>query len=92
MLAKVNRDNLSADNLIKLVKKLKEAMEMKEKIEEKVNREVENRVRDKKQDISRKIVKMLRIVVSHMNPIDGRDKAELEKAVGATSKLLDLLA
>ena len=67
-------------------------MGIKKKIEEERNREVENRVGDKKQVINRKILKTVRIGVAHMNPIDGRGKAELEKAVGETSKLLYKLA
>lgn len=72
--------------------KLKEAMGMKKKIEEDRNREVENRVWDKKQVVNGKILKTVRIVVAYMNPIDGRGKVDLEKAVGETSKLLDELA
>ena len=65
---------------------------MKRKIEEDRNREVENRVGDKKQVVNGKILKTVRIVVAHMNPIDGKGKVHLEKAVGETSKLLDELA
>ena len=81
-----------AEELIKLGKKLNEAMGMKKKIEKESNREVENRIEDKKQVVNRKILKTVRIVVAHMNPIDGRGKAELGRAVGETSKLLDELA
>ena len=91
-LTKINKNNLSAKDLMKLGEKLKEAMGMKTKIEEECNREVENRVGDKKQVVNGKILKMVRIVVAHMNPIDGRGKADLEQAVGETSKLLDELA
>ena len=89
---KVDKDNLSAQDLIKLGEKLKQAIGMKKKIEEKESREVENKVVDKKQVVNGKILKTVRIVVVHMNPIDGRGKAELEKSVGQTSKLLDVLA
>ena len=65
---------------------------MKKKIELQRNREVENKVGDKKQVVNRKILKAVRIVVAHMNLIDKRRKAELEQAVGETSKLLDTLA
>ena len=53
---------------------------------------MENRVGDKKQVVNRKILKTVRIMVVHMNTIDGRGKEELEKAVGKTSKLLNGLA
>ena len=33
----------------------------------------------------------MRIVIAHMNPIDARGKADLEKAMEKTSKLLDVL-
>ena len=42
--------------------------------------------------VNRKILKTVRIVVAHMNPIDGRGKAALETVVEETSKLLDELA
>ena len=73
-LTKVNRDNLSVGDLIKLKEKLKEAMGMKQKMEEEVNREVENRVGDKKQVVTKKMRKTVRIVITQMNPINGRGK------------------
>ena len=91
-LTRIDRDNISAEDLIKLGEKRKEAMGMKRKIEEDSNREVESRVGDRKQVVNGKILKTVRIVVAHINPIDGRGKADLEKAVGETSKLLDKLA
>ena len=65
---------------------------MKMKIKEEKNRKVENKVGDKRQVVNGKIQKTVRIVVAYMNPIDGRGKAELEKTVGETSQLLDVLA
>lgn len=91
-LTKINRDALSVEDLIKLRQKLKEAISMKRKIEEHRGREVENRVRDKKQVVNGKILKTVRIVVVHMNPMDARGKADLEKAVGQTGRLLWVLA
>ena len=91
-LTKVDRDSLTAEDLIKLGEKLKEAIGIKKKIEKESNAEVESRVEDKKQAVNGKILKMVRIVVAHMNLIDGRGKAELDKVVGETSKLLDELA
>ena len=91
-LTKFNSNNLSAEDLIKLGEKLKEAMGMQKKIEEERNREVENKVGDKKQVVNGKIVKTVRIVVAHMNLFHGKGKVELENAVGETSKVLDVLA
>lgn len=88
---KVNRDNLSAEDLIKLREKLNEVIWMKKKIEEERNREVENKLRDKKQVGNGKILEAVTIVVAHMNLIDGRRKSELEKAIEETSQLLDVL-
>ena len=76
-LTKVNEDCLFAEDLIKLREKLKEAMGMKKKIEEESKREVENRVGDKKQVVNRKILMTVRIVVAHMNSIDGSVKAQV---------------
>lgn len=53
---------------------------------------MENKVGDKKQVVNGKILKTVRIMVAHMNLINGRGKADLEKAVEETSKLLDKLA
>ena len=69
-LTKIERGGLSAEELIKLGEKLKEAMGLKKKIEEESTREVESRVGDKKQVVNGKILKTVRIVVAHMNPID----------------------
>lgn len=91
-LTRVNRDTLSAEDLIKLEQKLKEVIGMKKKIEEKSNRKVENKVGNKKQVVNGTILKTARIVVAHMNLINGRGKIKLEKAVRETSKLLDVLA
>lgn len=90
-LTKINRERRSAEDLIKLGEKLKEAMGMKKKLKEESNREVENRVGDKKQVVNGKILKTVRIMVAHVNSIDGRGKVELQKAGGETSKLLDIL-
>ena len=91
-MTKVDRNNLYAEDLIKLGEKVNKSIGMKRKIEEDRNREVENKVRDKKQVVNRKVLKTVRIVVAHMNPIDGRGRTDLEKAVGETSKLLNKLA
>ena len=90
-LMKVDKHGLSAEDLIKLREKLKEAMGIKRKIEEESNRQVESRVGDKKQVVNGRILKTVRIVVAHMNPINGKDKLKLDRAVGETSKLLDEL-
>ena len=91
-LTKVDRDSLSAEDLIKLEQELKQAMGVKKKIEEESKREVERRVGDKKEVVNGNILKRVRIVVAYMNPIDRSSEAELETAGGKTSKLLDKLA
>ena len=52
---------------------------------------MENKVGDKKWVVNMKIQKIVRIKVAHVNLIDGKDKAELEKAVKESSKLLEVL-
>ena len=42
--------------------------------------------------VNGKILKTVRIVVAHMNPINERGKVELKKAAGEGSKLLDVRA
>ena len=90
-LTKVNMDTLSAEDLTKLGEKLREAIEMKKQIEKEERREVENKVGHKKQVINGRIMKRVRIVVAHMNPIDGKGKVELERAEKEMSKLLNIL-
>lgn len=90
-LTTVNKYYLFAEDLIILKQSLKEAIGMKKKIEKETNTEVENKVGDKKQVVNGKILKTVRIMLARMNPVDRRGKADLEKAVGNTNKLLDLL-
>ena len=66
-------------------------MMLKFQISKEMNRKVENQVGDKKQVVNRRIRKTMRIMVAHINPIDERGKAELEKIVGETSRLLEVL-
>ena len=66
-------------------------MMLKFQISKEMNRKVENQVGDKKQVVNRRIRKTMRIMVAHVNPIDERGKAELEKIVGETSRLLEVL-
>lgn len=49
------------------------------------------RMRDKKEVVNGKILKIVRIMAAHMNPIVGRVKVLLEKLLTETSKLLDNL-
>ena len=55
--------------MINLGENLKEAMRIKHRIEEKVNREAENTVGDKKQLVNRRILRTIRIMVAHINPM-----------------------
>ena len=87
-LSKVNRDNRTVEDLIKLGQKLKEAMGMKMKIQQIVNQKVENRIGCKKQVGNGKILKTVSIGVACVNLIDGKGKAKLERVVGETTKLL----
>ena len=80
------------EDLIKMKEKLNEGMGMNEKIEEERNREVENKVRNKKEVVNKKIQTTVRIVMAQMNLIHRRGKPGLEKVMGETNKLLDILA
>lgn len=59
----------------------------KKKIREEVSKEVENKVGDRKKVVSKRILKIVRIVVAYLYSIDGREKMEIEKVVEETSKL-----
>ena len=63
----VSRDNLLANNLIKLVVKLSQVMLIEKEIEDVVNMEAEYKVRDNLKVDNSKILKIVRIVTAYMN-------------------------
>jgi len=68
--------------------KLKEAMLGKEKLEVKGKVILENKVGEKRVVVGNKVLKVVRIILAHMQSIDGRGKAEVEDGVNKVNALL----
>ena len=68
--------------------KLKEAMTMKDKLEAEVKVVPESKVREKRVVVGNKVLKVAKIILAHMQPIDGRGKAEVEDGLNKVNALL----
>ena len=68
--------------------KLKEAMSMKEKLEAEGKFILESKVGEKKVVVGNKVLKVTKIVLAHIQPIDGRGKAKVEDGVNKVNALL----
>jgi len=74
--------------IVSVGEKLKEAMTMKEKLEAEGKVIPENKVGEKRVVVGNKVLKVARIVLAHMQSIDGRGKAEVEDGVNKVNALL----
>ena len=61
---------------------------MKERLEAEGKVDPENKVREKRMVVGNKVLKVAKIVLAHMQPIDGRGKAEVEDGVNKVNALL----
>jgi len=68
--------------------KLKEAMTMKERLEAEGKVVPENKVGEKRVVVGNKVLKVAKIILAHMQPIDRRRKAEVEDGVNKVNALL----
>jgi len=68
--------------------KLKEVMVMKDKLEAKGKVVPESKVGKKRVVVGNKVLKMAKIVLAHMQSLDGRGKAEVEKRVNKVNAIL----
>ena len=67
---------------------MKEAMSMKEKLEAEGKVVPENKVGEKRVVVGNKVLRVARIILAHMQSIDGRGKAEVEDGVNKVNALL----
>jgi len=74
--------------IVSVGEKLKEAMTMKEKLEAEGKIIPENKVGEKRVVVGNKVLKVARIILAHMQSIDGRGKAEVEDGVNKVNALL----
>jgi len=68
--------------------KLKEAMTMRDKLEVEGKVIPESKVGEKRVVVGNKVLKVAKIILAHMQAIDGRGKAELEDEVNKVNALL----
>jgi len=68
--------------------KLKEAMMTKEKLEAEGKVVPESKVGEKRVVVGNRVPKVAKIILAHMQPIDGRGKAEVEDGVNKVNSLL----
>jgi len=68
--------------------KLKEAMTMKDKLEAEGKVVLESKVGEKRVVVGNNVLKVAKIILAHMQPIDGRGKAEVEDGVNKVNALL----
>jgi len=74
--------------IVSVGEKLKEAMSMKEKLEAKGKIILESKVVEKRIVVGNKVLKVAKIILAHMQPIDGRGKVEVEDGVNKVNALL----
>ncbi|RPB20405.1 hypothetical protein L211DRAFT_870687 [Terfezia boudieri ATCC MYA-4762] len=83
-----NRAGLRADELINLGQEMKKAEELEKKIEAEAVVPTENLVGKFRLVVNGEVLKVVRVVMGHMQPIDVKGKADLEGAVGKVNNLL----
>ncbi|RPB19245.1 hypothetical protein L211DRAFT_898222 [Terfezia boudieri ATCC MYA-4762] len=83
-----NRVGLKAEELINLGQEMKKAEELKKKIEVEAAVPMENLVGKSRLVVNGEVLKVVKVVMGHMQPIDAKGKANLEAAVGKVNNLL----
>jgi len=68
--------------------KLKEAMTMRDQLEAEGKVVPESKVGEKRVVVGNKVLKVAKIILAHIQPIDGRGKAEVEDGVNKVNALL----
>jgi len=79
---------LTPADIVLVGEKLKEAMTMKEKLEAEGKFIPESKVGEKRVVVGNKVLKVAKIILAHLQPIDGRGKAEVEDGVNKVKALL----
>ena len=74
--------------IVSVGEKLKEVMTMKEKLEAEGRVVPKSKVGEKRVVVGNKVLKVAKIILAHMQPIDERGKAEVEDGVNKINTLL----
>jgi len=82
------RQAITPTEIVLVGEKLKVAMTMKEKLEAGEKVISENKVGEKRVVVGNKVLKMAKIILAHIQLIDGRGKAKLEDAVNKISTVM----
>jgi hypothetical protein len=67
----------SPEEMVNLGQSLKEALDMTKKLKDEGKSIPKNKVGEKRVVVGNRVLKVAKIVLAHMNPIDGRGKAEV---------------
>jgi len=73
--------------IVQVGEKLKEAMTMREKLVVEGKVVAESKVGEKRVVVGNRVLKVAEIILAHMQPIDGRGKAEVEEGVNKVNSL-----
>jgi len=74
--------------IVSVLEKLKEAMVMKDKMEVEGKVIPESKVEEKKVVVGNKVLKVAKIILAHMQSVDGRGKVEAEEGFNKVNALL----
>jgi hypothetical protein len=78
----------SPEEVLNLGHKVKEALEMTRKLEDEKKTIPENKVGEKRIIVGNKVLKVAKIILAHMNPIDGRGKVDVQDRANKVNALL----
>jgi len=88
MLTAKAKQAVTPADIVSAGEKLKEAMTMKDKLEAEGKVIPESKVGEKRVVVGNRVLKVAKIVLAHMQQIDGRGKAEVEDGVNKVNALL----
>jgi len=88
MLTAKAKQAVTPAEIVSVGEKLKEAMTIKDKLEAEGKVVPESKVGEKRVVVGNKVLKVAKIILAHMQPIDGRGKAEVEDGVNKVNALL----
>jgi len=74
--------------IVWMEEKLKEVLIIKEKLEAEGKVVPESKVGEKRVVVGNRVLKVAKIILAHMQPIDGRGKTEVENVVNKVNALL----
>jgi len=79
---------VTSSEIVSVGEKLKETMTMKDKLEVEGKVIPKSKVGEKRVVVGNKVLKVAKIILAHMQPINGKGKAEVEDGVNKVNALL----